>query len=268
MTASTAEGSAPAMEMIGVTVGSLQDTSLLVLEGIDWSVKAGEYWAIGGLQASGKSDLMATAAGIMPPMRGAYRVFGKELGTGYEHEHLATRLRLGLVFDGGRLFHHLTVAENIALPIRYHQDRPLTDAGERVQALLELAALDYWADKTPGEMRRNWQQRVGLARALALKPEVLLLDSPLTGLDPRDAFWWLNLLDQLAAGHPIVDGRPMTIVITGDDLRPWRERARQFAILKNRQFIPLGNRSELGRQDEALLHELHGSPAAKADLAG
>ncbi len=111
------------MEMIDLAISSLQDTEQIVLEGINWRVAVGDFWAVGGLHASGKSDLLATAAGIMRPARGRYRVFGQELGAGFEEDRLATRLRLGLVFEGGRLFHHLSVAENIALPLCYHGNR-------------------------------------------------------------------------------------------------------------------------------------------------
>jgi len=178
------------------------------------------------------------------------------LDAGFEQELLALRLRLGLVFDGGRLLNHLTILENIALPIRYHKNISVPEAVSEAQALLELTGLSAWADRAPSAMRRNWQQRIGLARALALKPEILLLDSPLSGLDPRDAAWWLDLLDQLSAGHSIVDGRPMTLAVTGDNLRPWSGRARQFAVLKNKTFVPLGNRSELLAHGEPLLQEL------------
>src|SRR5689334_19839966 len=91
----------PALEMIDVTVGSLADPNTIVLEGVNWRVAVSDYWVVGGLQASGKSDLLATAAGAMPPVHGGFRVFGQELGAGFDHEHLPTRLRLGLVFDGG-----------------------------------------------------------------------------------------------------------------------------------------------------------------------
>ena len=252
----TAVSSPLALEMIDVTVGSLVSTDMIVLEGVNWKVAVGDYWAIGGFQGSGKSDFMATAAGIMQPLRGAFRVFGHELGAGFEHELMPTRLRLGLVFDGGRVLSHLTVAENIALPMRYHRNLTLSEAEAQTHALLEFAGLSDWAARTPGGMRRNLQQRVGLARALALKPEVLLLDNPLSGLDPRDAAWWLEVAERLSAGHAIVNGRPMTLAVTGDNLRPWRDRARQFAILKNNQFVLIGGRTELAGSTDPEVQEL------------
>ena len=245
-----------ALEMVDVTVGSLANPDGISLEAVDWKVAVGDYWVVGGLQASGKSDLLATATGAMPPLRGTLRVFGQELGAAFDHEHLPTRLRLGLVFDGGRLLNHLTVSENVALPIRYHHNLSAAAAEPSTNALLELIGLSGSGYSMPGAMRPNMRQRVGLARALALKPEVLLLDNPLTGLDPRDIAWWLDLIDQLCAGHPIVDRRPMTLVVTDDNFRPWKDRARQFAILKNKSFVAIGGRSELTTSADSLVQEL------------
>jgi ABC-type transporter Mla maintaining outer membrane lipid asymmetry ATPase subunit MlaF len=256
MATTFADPSVPALEMRDVSVTTLRDAREIVIEGVNWTVAAGDFWAVAGLLRSGKSDLMALAAGITRPALGSCRLFGKELVAGFEHERLALRLRIGLVFDGGRLLHHLTLAENIALPLRYHFNDGGAPIDQRIRALLELTGLEPWADQHPADVNRNWQQRIGLARALALKPEVLLLDNPLTGLDPRDAAWWLEIVDVLAAGHTIVDGKPLTLVVTGDDLRPWRNRARQFAILKNRQFIPLGTRGDLAGHAEPLLQDL------------
>jgi len=245
----------PAIEMIDVAVASMRDQSLAVVENVNWRAQPGDYWAIAGLQGSGKSDFLMTTGGVMPPMRGVYRLF-RELMPIFDEERLEHRLRLGLAFETGQLFNHLTVAENLALPLRYHKNLGLADARPLVQPLLEAMELAPWADSTPGAIGRNWQKRVGLARALVLKPEVLLVDSPLTGLDLRHVTWWLVFLDALSRGHALLDGRPMTLVVTTADLRPWKGRAHQFAVLKNKKFSVLGEWSQLERVTDELVQEL------------
>ena len=250
----------PVFEMIDVSVASVKNPDQVALEGIQWRVEAGDYWIIGGLHGSGKKDFIAAAAAILPPARGTFRMFGREVGDKAGDELLSERLRLGLVFDGGQLLNHLTIEENITLPIRYHREMTPREVDDRAQALLELTRLASAAPLLPSELSRNWQQRAGLARALALQPEVLLLDNPLAGLDPRDAAWWVNLAAQLAAGHPIANGRPMTLVATGDDFRPWEKTARQFAVLRDGRFVPIEKKAGLTLHDEAWREE---SPQTK-----
>jgi ABC-type transporter Mla maintaining outer membrane lipid asymmetry ATPase subunit MlaF len=240
--------------MIDVTVPRLRDPSATVLEAMHWAVAPGDYWAVGGLLGSGKSDLMALAAGLSRPLRGTLRVFGQELTARYEPDRPPALRKVGLVFDGGQLLHHLTLAENVALPLQYFPGE--SEPTDRIRALLDLTGIEPWLEKLPGQVSRNWQQRIGLARALALGPEMLLLDAPLTGLDPREAAWWLDILESLSTGHPIAGGRPITIIVTADDLRPWIEHARQFAVLRDRTFISLGDRAAALENAEPLLQDL------------
>ena len=241
------------MKMTDVTIGSLQVPEHIVFEQVNWSVAVGDFWAIGGLQGCGKSDFMATAAGLMPPLQGNYEVFGHAIDRVFEPDLLPTRLKLGLVFDGGQLLRHLTVAENVALPLRYHKGLSEDEADLHVGRLLDLTGLTRWADERASMLSRNWQQRAGLARALALKPEALLLDTPLTGLDPRDEKWWLEFLSQLSEGHEAVGGHPMTLVVSCDDLRPWVKRADHFAVLRGQRFIPLPPGVAAAEADDVLL---------------
>ncbi len=245
-----------AFEMNDVRVGSPTNAEAVVLEHVNWKMAVGDYWAIGGLQASGKSDLMSTAAGLMRPLAGAFKVFGHELGIGFEHETMSTRLRVGLVFEGGRPLHQMTVAQNVALPLRYRHNLSLNEAAAQTEPLLQFAGLSDLAERSPGTLRRNLQQRVGLARALVLRPDILLLDNPLNMFDSRESAWWVDILDQLAAGHPVTGGRPMTLAVTDDNFRPWRERARQFAILRDKKFIAIGGRGELVSSTDPLVHEM------------
>jgi ABC-type transporter Mla maintaining outer membrane lipid asymmetry ATPase subunit MlaF len=248
----------PALQMIDADIGSLKNTDIVVLHEVNWRVAVGDYWAIGGLQASGKSDLLSTAAGLMPPLKGTHLVFGQPVQAGYEPDQLPARLRVGMVFEGGRLLHHLTVAENVSLPLRYHTRTPLAESLVRSEALLDFVGLKQYAESLPGALSRNWQQRVGLARALALTPEILLVDDVATRLDPREAGWWLDILDTLAAGHELLDNRRMTLVATAADLRPFRNRARQFATVHEKRFIPFDQPLETILSTNAHLRELLG----------
>ena len=106
-----------------------------------------------GLHGSGKSDFLMLTGGLMAPQRGRYRFFGEEMPI-FEDARLKERLRLGLVFDGGQLFNHLTVAENVALPLRYH--RNLSRAARptaAVRELLEATELTPWAEQHAGHTR-------------------------------------------------------------------------------------------------------------------
>jgi ABC-type transporter Mla maintaining outer membrane lipid asymmetry ATPase subunit MlaF len=142
------------------------------------------------------------------------------------------------------------------LPLRYHQNLSAAEAKAKVEAILDALELGSWAALTPSALGHSWQKRAGLARALALKPQVLLVDNALTGLDLRHANWWLDFLDQLSKGHRLLEGRPVTLVVTTADLRPWEGRAHQFAVLKGKRLEVLGTWAELEAASDELLHEL------------
>lgn len=243
------------IEMHDVAVGSMRDLSLRVIEHINWTVATGDYWAIAGLQGSGKSDLMMMTAGLMGPVDGSYRLLGEEMPI-FDEPRLRHRLRLGFVFDGGQLLNQLTVRQNVALPLRYHQNLSVADAEPFVWRILERTGLESWADSTPGALGRNWHKRVGLARALMLKPEVLLVDNPLGGLDLLHSDWWLAFLDRLSEGIEELELPPMTLIVTASDLRPWRNRARQFAVLRERRLAVLGSWAQAESAGQELLREL------------
>jgi putative ABC transport system ATP-binding protein len=249
----------PVLEMRGVAVTSTRDLDAVAVEEVNWTVVAGDFWVIGGLHGSGKSDLLMLAGGMAAPARGEYFFRGKEMLI-FEGEHLAERLRVGFVFEEGQLLNQLTVAENVALPLRYHKNLTDAEADAEVRRMLEVTELSPWADSAPGAIARNWRKRAGLARALMLKPDLLLLNNPLAGLDSRQRKWWLNFLGELSNGCGLTNGKPVTLVVTADDFSPWRNCARQFAILKNKRLVVLGTWEQLEAASDELVRELSAAP--------
>lgn len=247
---------APLIELVAADISSAQEPDVALVEGVNWRLRPSEYWAVGGLQWTGKSDWLTTVAGLQRTAAGELYLFGREVASLTQAELVAERLRVGLVFEnGGRLFTQMTVEENVSLPLRYHRNFSADESRDAVAAMLEVAGVTEFAAQPAGQLNRAWRQRVALARALILEPEVLLLDNPLAGLDPRQTRWWLDTLDALNAGHPVLARRPLTLVATTDDLRPWQDRARQFALLQGRRWLPLGNRAELAASAEPAVHE-------------
>jgi phospholipid/cholesterol/gamma-HCH transport system ATP-binding protein len=245
----------PALEMRGVAVASLKHPEALVVRDVNWRVAPGEFWVVGAPQSSGKTDFLLTTGGIMAPAEGEFFFLGERMPI-FEEARMKHRLKLGFVFDGGQLLNQLTLAENLALPLRYHSGLPPGEIEARVRELLAATELQPWANRPPGNVGRSWQQRAGLARALALRPEVLLLDSPLTGLDARHTAWWLEFLGQLSRGHHITGGKPMTLVITADDLRPWRRAANRVACLTANRLLVLEDWARAEASGEPALKDL------------
>ena len=248
------------LEMRAASIGTLRDSSLTVVENVNWSVSPGEFWVVAGQQQSGKSDLLMTAAGLLLPARGSCRLFGCETGS-FGEAQLAERLRVGFVFAGGKLFNQLTVAENVALPLRYQKNLPDDTAARAVEELLAIMELTPFAGSASSQLAASWRQRAALARALILKPELLLLDQPLGGLGTRHRQWLLSFLEQLQRGHEWFGGRPLTIVASTDDLPAWRHGQRKFAVLHEGGFSVLGLWDEVVSGHNHAVKELLAEPA-------
>jgi ABC-type transporter Mla maintaining outer membrane lipid asymmetry ATPase subunit MlaF len=230
----------PIIELKGVSVPSRRDAEIGVMEEVTWTVRAGEFWVTGGVQGTGKSDLAFMLAGLTKPLAGEYLLFGQDMGRHFGEKFLANRLRTALVFDDARLFGTQTVAENVALPVRYHQNLTAEESSTWVAALLEGVECADQAEAMPAAISRSWRRRVALARALALRPEVLFLENPLRGLDARHALWWIDFTTQLWRGHPLMSGKKMTVVATTDEFWPWRNSGAQFAHLRDKTLVETG----------------------------
>jgi ABC-type sulfate/molybdate transport systems ATPase subunit len=227
--------------MRGVALGSTTDDRQPSVEGIDWTVQEGDWWMVEGAPGTGKSRLLATAAGLHPPTAGRVRLFGAVPENLRDHELSRLRRRLVLVFEqGGRLLQDLTVEQNVALPVGYHD--LASDVPSRVSELLEATQLSALARHRPSQISMAWRQRAALTRALALRPEVLLLDNPFLHLDHVHWRWWISFLQQLSAGHPVLSGRGLTLVMACAERRGWLPPEVLYAQLSDRAWNLLGPR--------------------------
>lgn len=243
------------IEMRGAHFASPRDSMFTVVEDVDWSVAPGEFWVIAGPQHSGKSDFLMHAAGLITPAHGVCRVFGCDT-CDFGEAQLAERLRVGFVFSGGKLFNHLTIAENVALPLQYQKNLSPADAAGPVESLLEMLDLTGVADARITMVPAHVRLRAGLARALVLKPELLLLDNPNGGLTARQNLWLANFLNELWRGHEYYSGRPVTLVVATDDLRLWRDGEKKFAVLDEKRLVELGGWNAVTQSREPVVKEL------------
>ena len=159
-----------------------------VLRGVSFTLDKDETLVIMGGSGSGKTVLLRTIAGLIQPNGGVLRVFGIDITALSEEALLPIRRRMGYVFQGAALFDSLTVADNVAFPLREHTSLPEPEIRGRVLQVLSLVGLgDDVLGKLPSELSGGMRKRVGIARALVIEPEMLLFDEPTAGLDPTNS---------------------------------------------------------------------------------
>ena len=160
-----------------------------------------------GGSGCGKSTLLRHMIGSMKPTSGLVKLFGEEITAMKERELERVRLRFGMLFQSGALLASLTVGENVALPILQHTDKSPDEIEQIVKQKLEMVGLTGFEDLKPDEISGGMKKRVGLARALALDPELLFSDEPTSGLDPI----MTAVVDQLTM--KLTHGTHMTAVV-------------------------------------------------------
>lgn len=158
-----------------------------VLRGVDLAVEPAQIVAVLGESGIGKSTLLRLVMGLIRPTGGSVRIFDREINDLRERELNEIRKRMGMVFQGAALFDSMTVAENVAFALRQHTRLPEAEVRQRVKEKLSLVGLTGVEDLMPAELSGGMQKRVGIARAVALNPEIMLYDEPTGGLDPPRA---------------------------------------------------------------------------------
>jgi phospholipid/cholesterol/gamma-HCH transport system ATP-binding protein len=225
-----------------------------VLRGISFSLDKDETLVIMGGSGSGKTVLLRTIAGLIQPNSGVLRVFGIDITSLSEEELLPIRRRMGYVFQGAALFDSLTVADNVAFPLREHTSMPEAEIRSRVLHVLSLVGLgEDVLPKLPSELSGGMRKRVGIARALVIEPEMLLFDEPTAGLDPTNSKMVGELISKLKEG--VCD----TSVVVTHDIELARTVADRVAILIDGRFAVLGPVDEVMNSQD---------PVIQAFLAG
>jgi phospholipid/cholesterol/gamma-HCH transport system ATP-binding protein len=210
-----------------------------VLNGIDLTVTGGEILAVLGRSGTGKSVLLKLLIGLQKPDDGSVLILGQEI-TQLEMDPLnEVRKKMGFLFQDAALYDSLTIEENVAFPINRHTELAGTELRDRVKELLSSVGLDRDLDKMPSEISGGMRKRVGLARAIALNPEILLLDEPTAGLDPITATEIGTLISKLKTD------RKITAIVVTHDIHSARSMADRLVMLEQGNILIDGTFDEL-----------------------
>jgi len=236
--------------------------SLVIHENLDLSVRRGEVVALVGGSGSGKTTLLREIIMLTEPAAGSIRLFDHEVVGASRHEALLLSRRFGMLFQRGALFTSLTIRENVATPLHEHTHLSLKSIDEIADLKIALAGLPAnAADKYPAELSGGMIKRAGLARALALDPELLFLDEPSAGLDPVSA----NALDELIV--QLKESLRLTVVLVTHDLDSlWRVTDR-VAFLGERRVIGYDSIAKLSRSEHPLIKSYFSGPRGRAAQA-
>jgi phospholipid/cholesterol/gamma-HCH transport system ATP-binding protein len=233
----------------------------VVHDGLDLEVQGGEVFGIVGGSGSGKSVLLRCILGLLRPERGEIEVLGQEIGRLAERERHELQARQGVLFQGGALFSSLTVAENIQTPLRERLRLSDELLRQLTKLKLDLVGLPHDAcHKYPAELSGGMRKRAGLARALALDPEILFLDEPTAGLDPIGA----AAFDRLIGGLQLSLG--LTVVMVTHDLDSLAAICDRVAALVDKRAV-VGTLEELRNLDHPWLRAYFGGPRGRGALA-
>jgi phospholipid/cholesterol/gamma-HCH transport system ATP-binding protein len=235
-----------------VAVENLQKTfgSHKVLNGVSLSVSRGETLAVLGRSGTGKSVLLRIIIGLETPDSGSVRIHGQDIA-GLALDRMGEiRKKMGFLFQHAALYDSLTVAGNVAFPLEHHRkDMSRPERSDRVKQLLAEVGMVGGFDKMPSDISGGMQKRVGLARALALEPEILLLDEPTAGLDPISSGEIDDLILKLQRE------RQMASIVVTHDLHSARTVADRLALLDQGNVVIEGKFKDLQESDIGFVQE-------------
>ncbi len=247
---------APPIEVRGL-VSKFEDH--VIHDGLDLTVKRGEVLGVVGGSGSGKSVLMNTLIGLKIPDGGTVRLFGRDLQRATGRQWGEMERRWGVLFQSGALFSNLTVRENVSAPMAEHTRLSKADIRQLADLKIALVGLPIEAaNKRPAELSGGMKKRAGLARALALDPELLFLDEPTSGLDPIGAAAFDELIADLS------DSLGLTVFMITHDIDSLYAICDRVAVLADKKIVAVAPVAELERSNHPWIKEYFLGPRGRA----
>jgi phospholipid/cholesterol/gamma-HCH transport system ATP-binding protein len=234
----------------------------LVHDGLNLTLKRGEVLGVVGGSGTGKSVLLNTIIGLKRPLAGTIKVFGQDTAHVSERRWSAIERRWGVLFQNGALFSNLTVQENVAAPLFEHTDLPRGEVYELADLKIALVGLRPEAGALkPAELSGGMKKRAGLARALALDPELLFLDEPTSGLDPIGAAAFDELI------HDLSESLDLTVFMITHDLDTLYAITDRVAVVADKKIVASAPVRKLESSDHPWIREYFLGPRGRAAAA-
>ena len=219
--------------------------SLKVLNGVDFEIKRGENIAVLGRSGTGKSVLIKIISGLLKPDSGIVKVLGQEVDKLSDKELQELRLKIGFSFQNSALYDSMSVKENLKFPlVRNRRDLNEKEVNDAIESVLEDVGLPQTINQMPSELSGGQKKRIGIARTLILKPEIMLYDEPTSGLDPITCIELNNLILKVQEQY-----KTSSIIIT-HDLTCAKNTSNKVAVLMEGKFLKLGSFDEVFSSDD------------------
>lgn len=218
----------------------------LVLDNVSVDVPAGTAFCLLGRSGTGKSVTLRHIVGLVKPDAGEVLVHGEDVSHLPPRQLSQVRMRMGFLFQNAALFDSMTVGDNVAFPMRRHRKLPEGEVRDRVRAKLASVGLERDVDKMPSELSGGMRKRVGLARAMALDPSILLVDEPGAGLDPITT----REIDELLVAQKAAG---VTLVVVTHNIPSARLVADDMALLHEGRIVAQGSADDLDRSELPLV---------------
>lgn len=221
----------------------------LVLDNLNLKVETGETKVIIGRSGCGKSVMLKHIVGLLAPENGKVFVDGQDIWQLDEKRMNQLHMKIGMVFQGGALFDSLSIWENVGFVLREYSTLKEPEIRKRVKEALNLVNLFDVENKMPSELSGGMKKRVAVARALCVRPQIILYDEPTTGLDPITADAINVLIDEL---H---DKLKVTSIVVTHDMRSAYKVADKIAMLYNGKIIAEGTPDEVRYTHDSIVHQ-------------